>query len=77
MNLILNNLQIMFEEIDKENAGEVSNKEIIAYLKIMSEDINNAQVKRIFKKSEEKNNLIKYIYDNIYLKKIVIIFSSW
>ena len=32
-------LQAMFEEIDKNKHGEVSNEEVITYLKIMSDEI--------------------------------------
>ena len=34
----------MFDEIDKDNAREVSNEKVVTYLKILSEDMNNPQV---------------------------------
>ena len=34
----------MFDDIDKTKQGEVSNKEVVTYLKLMSDGIQNEQV---------------------------------
>ena len=38
--------QKMFNDIDKDESGEVSKEEVVTYIKLMSADINDDQVRK-------------------------------